>query len=200
MEPIRPPDSTRNECLLGSTSPPRRRRRRGTTRATTVLPPPLIPIGSAVGLLSPRPLGASITWDEDEDGMDHAQAQTQAQTQAGMQAQDAQDEEEMVRLALEVSLQEEHERAVKASLQEEEARQKAQKAERQQKYGLVQSRLRLMRHPSDPLVDAWLELVEQYVEGIPPDFSAELRKELEAWLDKRSRVNPMWNVLRELLV
>jgi hypothetical protein len=134
--------------------------------------------------------------------MDHAQAQAQAslQAQAGLQAQEAQDEEEMVRLALEVSLQEEEERAVKASLQEEEARQKAQKAERQQKYGLVQSRLRLMRHPSDPLVDAWLELVEQYVEGIPPDFSAELRKELEVWLEKRSRVNPMWNVLRELLV
>ena len=139
--------------------------------------------------------------------MDHAQAQTQAQTQAGIQAQEAQeaqDEEEMLRIALEVSLQEEEERAVKASLQEEEARQKAQKAKRveecQQKYGLVQSRLRLMRHPSDPLVDAWLELVEQYVEGISPDFSAELRKELEAWLEKRSRVNPMWNVLRELLV
>jgi hypothetical protein len=120
------------------------------------------------------------------------------------QAHAQEEEEEMLRLALEVSLREEHERAMEASLREEEARQQQEKAKRveecQQKYGLVQSRLRLMHHPSDPLVDTWLELVEQYAEGISPDFSPELRKELEAWLEKRGRVNPMWNVLADLLM
>jgi hypothetical protein len=124
------------------------------------------------------------------------------EAQAGMQSQE--EEEEMLRLALEVSLREEHERAIEASLREEEARQQQEKAKRveecQQKYGLVQSRLRLMRHPSDPLVDTWLKLVEQYAEGISPDLSLELREELEAWLEKRSRVNPIWNVLGDLLM
>ena len=179
MDPIRPPDSTRHECLLGSNTPPRRRRRRATTTPS-----------SSAGASAAAGATANITWDEED---------TTAFSHNHKEEEDA-----LLRLAMEVSLREEQERAVEAaeaSLREEMARQEAKRVEEcQQKFGLVQSRLRLMRHPSDPLVDTWLELMELYPKGMLPTLSEGLHKDLQEWLEKRTRSSPIWNVLGDLLI
>jgi hypothetical protein len=122
--------------------------------------------------------GVSITWDED-DNNDH--------------------EDALLRLAMEASLQEENERM------EKEARAERHAKHRQEcllKYGLVQSRLRLMQHPSDPLVDTWLELIQRDCdsESLDEVVAEETRGQLEVWLEKRGRSSSVWKVLEDLLI
>jgi hypothetical protein len=149
---------------------------------------------TAAAAAAPLAFDANITWDEP---LEHARADARADAQVHEQVRTGvHEEEEMLRVALEVSLQEEQERVMAASLREEEVRQKARL---QEKFGLVQSRLRLMRHPSEPLVETWLKLLEQCLEGVSTPVPYERRQELEAWLEKRVRSSPIWSVLQDLL-
>jgi len=123
--------------------------------------------------------GVSITWDEDDHHNDH--------------------EDALLRLAMEASLQEENERL------EKEARAERHAKHRQEcllKYGLVQSRLRLMQHPSDPLVYTWLELIQRDCdsESLDEAVAEETRGQLEEWLEKRGRSSSVWKVLEDLLI
>ena len=123
--------------------------------------------------------GVSITWDEDDNDNDN--------------------EDALLRLAMEVSLQEENERM------EKEARAERHAKHRQEcllKYGLVQSRLRLMQHPSDPLVDTWLELIQRDCDSESLDgvVEEETRGQLQEWLEKRCRSSLVWKVLEDLLI
>ena len=174
MEPIRPPDSTRKDCLLGSpVRTVRRRRRRASdtdmndnaviTWDETPPSPPALPLPPTPPPPPPSPpLPLSRYEEEDEEAL--------------------------------------FQRAMEESLQEEERRQRREASE--QKFGLVRSRLRLIRHPSDPLVDIWLELLEK--ECTPNHSSSSLvtdeqKEELRAWLEKRQRNSPLLSVLADLL-
>ena len=175
MEPIRPPDSTRKDCLLGSpVRTVRRRRRRASdtdmndnaviTWDETPPSPPALPLPPTPPPPPPSPPLPLSRYEEEED------------------------EEALFQ------------RAMEESLQEEERRQRREASE--QKFGLVRSRLRLIRHPSDPLVDIWLELLEK--ECTPNHSSSSLvtdeqKEELKAWLEKRQRNSPLLSVLADLL-
>lgn len=190
MDDIRPPDSSRNERLLGGgESPPlpSSRRRRQSARlqslwdrgAPALQSPEHEGAGAATQLLPPRggETGAVITWDSGED-----------------------EEEQQLRLAVEESLREAAERK-----REEEAERRREEC--REKYGLVRSRLRLMRRPPvDPLVDTWLRLIDERCEGsslrsAPVEIQVSV-EELRDWLERRVRsatTTSCWCVLEDLL-
>ena len=170
MDPIRPPDSTRNDCLLGGPPPanpvPRRSRRNNAHRHATDTTPPD---------------SHCITWDHDVERVDE-------------------DEEALLRLALEESLREEQERMEQERVAKRQQEEENEREARRQKYGMVVARLRLMRHPSDPVVDEWLERIDGFCNGNGlSDLTPEAENRLSVWLERRRRNSPFLEVLDELL-
>ena len=113
-----------------------------------------------------------ITWDD--DSVDTPITTTTTATTAY-------DEETQLRKAMEESLREEQER------QELE--------NHRQKYSAVVSRLRWMRHPTDPVVDEWIQRIETPSSPLEEDT----HDRLSTWLEKRRRNSPFLGVLEDLL-
>ena len=116
-----------------------------------------------------------ITWDDDsvDTPITTATTTTTATT--------AYDEEAQLRKAMEESLREEQQR------QELE--------NHRQKYSAVVSRLRWMRHPTDPVVDEWIQRIETPSSPLEEDT----HDRLSTWLEKRRRNSPFLGVLEDLL-
>lgn len=177
MDPVRPPDATQKDCLLGasiqnhhSTSRSRRSRRSVGERRQA--------LDNATSSSTTTSSSSShvITWDHNDTA-------------------EGDDDEAMLRVAMEESLRE-LERADAKQQQEKEN----ERAARRQRFGMVVARLRLMRHPTDPVVDEWLERIDEFCNG---DFLSPLaphtEDRLSVWLEKRRHNSPFLEVLLELL-
>lgn len=179
MDPIRPPDTPRRERLVGSDSRPSRRAR---VRPRQEVAVPLSP--------------AVITWDVDEE--DDEDAQFRRAMEASLREETLRQERDK---ALRDALLRERleEERLEAMRLEEERLCRHREEGFEKKYGLVQSRLRLMRHPSDPLVEEWLALMEREWNGSSEPLCPAKAEELRRWVEKRATSSPTWNVLGDLL-
>ena len=127
---------------------------------------------------SPHDDRVVITWDDEPDTTTTTTITTTATTATTTTAYD---EEAQLRKAMEESLREEQER------QELE--------NHRQKYSAVVSRLRWMRHPTDLVVDEWIQRIETPSSPLDEDT----HDRLSTWLEKRRRNSPFLGVLEDLL-
>jgi len=191
-ETIRRPDSTRRECLVPSSSSlPSRSRSRPYSRR-----------GNRNEAVSNEAVSneavsneAVITWEEEDADLKEALRQSALEADA---------------LAVKERLEKEaaeKERLEKERLEKEAAEKERLEKERVeaclQKYGFVQSRLRLMEHPSDPIPSRLLERIRwetvldrEKPPSPPPSLGTTEEKE---WVRKRAEKSPLFGVLFDLL-
>lgn len=173
-ETIRRPDSTRRECLVPSSSSLPSRSRPYSRRGS----------GSNNNNHSQSRDEAVITWEEDAEDADLKEALRQSALEADALAVREADRLEAERI-------------------ERERVEEAERVERElQRYGFVQSRLRLMEHPSDPIPSRLLDRIRwecaparEKPSSTPPPPSPEEKE----WVQKRAEKSPPFGVLLDLL-